>query len=362
MSIGILTYHTSDNYGSVLQAYALQKHINKYTDCEVIDYRKNEVIKLYKIFKPLTCRYNILSNIYSMFFLSALLSRKRSYEDFRLTEINLSSKCYTSKDSLEYDINAYNALISGSDQVWNFDIVDFDTSYMLDFPKYRGKRFAYAASMGPKAKDASDFKKYRELIDKFDVVTVREKTALETVAKTTSKAASLVIDPVFLLDKSEWESLGHKSKIDTSDDYIFCYFPGGVSKSMEAFSKKLAKQYNSKRILVMPEWKNFFRSGKKLYDCSPWDFVKLIKNAKCVCTTSFHGTAFSLILNTEFYVEMGAGANDSRIRDILVDAGKTNCIINSEGTFNDYGFSISDRIKYSKEILAEFIKLSKESL
>ena len=351
--VGILTYHSSDNYGSVLQAYALRKFLSEFCDAEIIDYRKPEVKKLYKIFKPISSKFNIITNIYNALYYLKLKNRKISYEDFRTKYLNLSEYEINEKDKLDKFVNRYDTLICGSDQVWNFDICDFDTSFLLDFPEFEGNKVAYAASMGPKKKSSEQVAKYKELFNSFNEISVRESSAASVLEDVLKKPVNTLIDPVFLLSKQEWEQSIKQANIkQKKQDYVFCYFPGGVSKNLENFSVELAKKLNCKRILTVPEWRNIFRSGKKMYNCAPFEFVDMIKNAKAVCTDSFHGTALSIIMDTPFYVEIGNGATDSRINTLISLSGMYDSVINNN-------FSST---KKTETDIEDFIDISKNTL
>lgn len=352
--VGILTYHSSDNYGSVLQAYALRKYLSGFYDAEIIDYRKSEVKSLYKIFKPMNSKFNIITNFYNGLYYKRLHKKKKAFETFRQRFLRLSKREINKKSELDDFVKDYDALICGSDQVWNFDIIDFDTSFLLDFPQFAGKKIAYAASMGPKKKSKERVAEFKELFEDFDRVSVREEAAAEALSEVLEKPVERVIDPVFLLSKEEWKGLINETKIkEQNEDYVFCYFPGGVSKSLEKFSQELAKKLNCKRVLVVSEWRNIFRPGKKMYDCSPVEFVSLIKNAKAVCTDSFHGTAFSIIMDTPLYVEMSGEKADARILNIVQMANKANCIINKNEDYQKESSEdgLEEVIDYSKEFL-----------
>lgn len=308
-------------------------------------------------------KFNIITNFYNVLYYDRLKKRKKAYENFRQRLLNLSEQEINTKKELDRFVTRYDALVCGSDQIWNFDIVDFDNSYLLDFPEFSGKRIAYAASMGPGQKSQEQVAEYKTLFEKFDKISVREESAAEVLSKVLKKNIEKVIDPVFLLSKEEWNDLiKHAETKECKRDYVFCYFPGGVSKSLEKFSQDLAKKLNCRRILVVSEWRNIFRPGKKMYDCSPVEFVSMIKNAKAVCTDSFHGTAFSIIMNTPFYVEMGGEKADARILSILKMTNKTENIINKNADYSKAPFEnvVEDVIDYSKKFLLDLAKQERD--
>lgn len=349
--IGILTYHDSDNYGSVLQSYALCTYISSLGyNCEVIDYRKNEVKELYKLVKPFNSRHNILTNFFQIPYFAKLKKRKYAFEIFRKKYLHLSTKQYITNAQLKN--TNYDIYIVGSDQVWNVDLPDFDTSYFLDFTSKR--KFSYAASFGSHFQNPKKLLEYKYLFDDFEKVTIREKSGKNICENILNISADLVCDPVFLLDADEWRKIASPNKI--SEDFIFCYFAGGVSKEMEEFSKKLAKDNNCKRIIVSFDWHDWNNTNPvKKYETGPMEFVSFIDNAKFVCTNSFHGSAFSTIFSKQFFVENDH--IDDRISTLL-DLTDKGCRIND---INNNNKNISKEklynlIDFSKNIIIDEVK------
>lgn len=309
--IGILTYHNSDNFGSVLQAYALSHYLNsEHIVSEIIDYRKKEVQQLYQIFQPIDSRYHLLTNLYCIPYYRMLQTRKSRFEFFRQTMLPLSASRYTKKEQL---VNCkYERYIVGSDQVWNVGIVDFDLSYMLDFAD--GDKIAYGASFGPKDISYSKLKPFSQYLSKFRRISVREALSKQVCEEKLGLEVEVVCDPVFLLTSEDWQRISVKYQ-KRPQNYILAYYPGGFSTEQDAYSKYLSKERKCKRILLMPEWRNAFRTGIKAYDCGPAEFLDLFMHADCVCTSSFHGTAFSLLFGKEAYVNLNN--KDNRISTLL---------------------------------------------
>lgn len=309
--VGILTYHSSDNFGSVLQAYALSRYLSeRKADCEIIDYRKREVQQLYRIFQPFDSRYHVLTNLYSVPYYGALQARKKSFEAFRTSMLPLSKVRYREKEELKRC--RYTRYIVGSDQVWNMDIVDFDLSYMLDFTD--ADKISYGASFGPRGKSREALAPVVRYLQAFRKISVREELSKELCEKKMGIPAVVVCDPVFLLTREEWKRAA-ATYAGRPNRYLVGYFPGGMSFGQDACSKALAKEQGCERVLLMPEWRNAFRAGRKAYDCGPAEFLDLLLHADVVCTSSFHGTAFSILLGKEAFVSLNDG--DSRIRTLL---------------------------------------------
>lgn len=187
----------------------------------------------------------------------------------------------------------YDYYIVGSDQVWNNQILDFDTSYFLDFtnkPKY-----SYAASLGSLVSSPENYREYSELLKEFSRISVREKSAVDTIRTISGHPVSVVCDPVFLLSVDEWRKIAHKYDAGV-EEYVLCYFPGGASNNLKKHSNEIAKKYNCKRLIITEDWHDLLLHKDIMgYDVGPQEFIYLIDHAKCVCTDSFHGTAFSLL-------------------------------------------------------------------
>lgn len=346
---GVLTFHDSNNFGSVLQAYALSRCLNENgIKCEVIDFRKKEVEQLYRILKYPRNKSILAADIYNLLHYSTLRKRKAAFETFRKEHLPLSSSQY--RECEELSALKYDAYIVGSDQVWNMDILDFDRAYLLDFVK-EGRKIAYAASFGPKKKEQAKIEKIAQVLDQFDLITVREETAATQIEQSGRSKPEVVLDPVFLLSQQQWSELCSPDYINSK--YMLCYFAGGVSKEFERFTREIAKKNHLKRVILMPEWKNLFRSGIRAYCAGPNDFLGLIRNAEMICTNSFHGTAFSIIFNKNFVVHSNSDArintllDNTNMNDHMFISGK----MSTASDFNAANKYISVRANECKQIL-----------
>ncbi len=348
MKIGILTFHDSDNFGSVLQAYALCRVLNEAGHiCEIINLRKPEVKALYSIFKPLNNKGNVAIDIYNFMYLVPIIKKKYIFEKFRNDFLKISSKKYENYTEFQIENFDYDAFVVGSDQVWNTGIADFDRAYLLEFCNDK-KKLAYSASFGPNGPNTPIETDMLSAIKKFDLITVREEIAKEKLLEAGCKVET-VLDPVFLLSEKEWYKL---PKTETFNKrYMLCYFAGGITPEFERFTAKLAKEKKLTRVILMPEWKNFFRGGKHAYASGPVEFCSLIRDAELVCTNSFHATAFSIIFQKKFIVGTNSCGCDERINTLLL-----NCNLSDREYTEQRKFS--EKVDFSKS--EEYI--SKKSL
>ena len=323
--VATVTFHRAQNFGSLLQTYALQEFIQSAACAQgvgikycVLDVQPRTQKELYNIYKKGFSITNIIKNIVAFFYRKKLFSKKEKFLQFLNEHVHLSKKYITIED-LYKDSTTYDYFISGSDQIWNVRSCDFEDYFYLDFAK-NAKKISYAASFGPLEIDWSqyDANKYCKLLNSYDYISTRETGSAKNVEILTGKQSEIHVDPTLLLDKDEWR------KIQSDANYrngkyilLYCLEP---SKQQLTIVKKISKKLRLPVVITKYNNKNdIFNGFVKKYDTGPCDFLSLIDNATLVITSSFHGTAFSLIYRKKFYVLNGK--MDKRISDIL---GKTN--------------------------------------
>lgn len=316
--IAAITFHGSYNFGSNLQAYALQEYIkklakenNKEIKYKIINYRTQIQKDMYDYKKNGTFYKKILNTI---FLKKVMEQRQENYENFMRNCLDLTDE-YNEKEELE-KLN-YDYYISGSDQIWNLATYDFDWAYFLDFVS-NGKKIAYAPSLGPKKLDIGEEskKKIKSLVNKYDNVSVREQGSKERLAEIieNQKDININIDPTILLEKNDWEKIIKEEPI-LKGNYIL-FYTLRMSKERAKFLKEISKKMKMPIVVANQSLRYDYIYGfKRQYQSGPLEFLNLIKNAKLVISSSFHGTVFSILLNKPFYTL--DGINDSRIKNLL---------------------------------------------
>lgn len=233
--------------------------------------------------------------------------------------LRLTDRSYNTLDSLKNMPPLADLYIAGSDQIWNSNYNNGrDPAFYLDFGSINIKRASYAASFAINAiqEDRKPFVKNQ--LKKFDYISVRERTGLEILRNLGINDAFLVNDPVFLLDKEKWlHLLNHSRKYKLPcEDFILLYdFVG--DERIEKFVKVLSVEKNLKIVSV-----NDFEKRKyadiNISNAGPLEFLNLIRCASCIVSNSFHATAFSVILEREFYVfSLQGHDNSTRMSDFL---------------------------------------------
>lgn len=354
--IGTLTFHRAQNYGSILQTYALQKFVcnialekKEEIDYKVVDIKPETQKELYSIYKKGFNVTNIIKNITAFCYYKKLKEKNVKFEKFLKENINLTDY-YDNKEEL---INAnlkMDYFITGSDQIWNVRSRDFEDYYYLDFVR-DAKKISYAASFGPLKIDWSkyDADKYSKLLNEYSHISTREKGSAANVIELTGKEPEINVDPTFLLEKEEWRKV--QSDVNYKNGKYILMYCLEPSKSQLKMVKLISKKLKLPVVITKYNNKNdIFNSFVKKYETGPADFLSLIDNAALVLTSSFHGTAFSLIYRKKFYVFNGK--TDNRISDIL---DKTNLLDRSIECICDIDKVNLEKVNFEKteEFLSE---------
>lgn len=347
--IGIVTFHRAVNYGAVLQAYALQKSMEKLgVNCDIIDYRNKKLEEKHHESSFLRCR---TPKDFARFFLRPKKRnpKYKKFQAFRNNHLSLSAPCSTAEE-LSKLADAYDSFLVGSDQVWNYNITGFDGAYFLDFVEDQKKRNAYAASFGIDTIPPEYQKQYKNYLDEFNCIAVREREGQKLVKDLTSRDVEIVLDPVLLLNKKEWSQISANPVEMPSSDYILSHHYSNTP-TMNTFLEELSKKTGCKILSV-------FRGSRDPMNAitadnpGPLEFIELYKNAKYVVTNSYHGAIFAIIFQKNFFLEMlpPPAKVNSRLRMLLdlFDLGSREIIDGKNG-------SIKESIQYEKvvEILSQ---------
>lgn len=325
--IATITFHRARNYGAVLQAVALQKAIiGLGHDGEVIDYDNRKISSCYDVIQKSSLK-NMLSSLVRC---SDIKHKNVFFDRFLDKELRRSRK--VKKEDLPQLEGEYDKFITGSDQVWNYLLTGSDGAYFLDFVGNSKKKLSYAASFGIGEIPAEKAAWYREMLQGFGYISVREATGGRLVKSIAGMDSVNDLDPVFLLDMPAWKKI--MAGRVPEKKYVFTYM---CNESTLMYAQKLAAERGLKIINVVYS-KSILHPEKNIGDCridvSPEDFLAYLYHAECVVTGSFHATAFSIIFNKQFKV----GVPDkigSRISDLLERTGLQQRVITAVSSVQD---------------------------
>ena len=320
MKTATITFHAAHNYGSNLQAYALQQTIRRLGfENEIINLRTEKQKDLYTVFTKRKGLKYVMKNLSHLLYYFPLKRAYQKFEDFINKKLIVSKEYATEEDIVNAELH-YDTYIAGSDQIWNPIPADFDWSYYLTFV-HEGRKISYATSFGQLAStgDEETKKRISEVLKTFDAISVREQEAAENVMRLAGLRPQIVLDPTLLLKKDEWLNLVKDSKRVVKGDYIFFYTLFANPERMDIV-KRVSKAMGLP--VVTSNFSNqydIFNPFIKRYDAGPLDFLTLIRDAKLVIVSSFHGTVFSILLNVPFFAI--DGMSDARISTLLKTVG-----------------------------------------
>ena len=349
MKIGIITWFTYENYGTKLQAVALQQYLrNLNYEVQLINFNPPDVENVIKnkstLAKKIQNRYNMyVQKLANKKYSKELDTRSKRFEDIISENCILTDKIRNNSEYINV-CNQFDVLICGSDQIWNPNW--YHPFYYANFEEIKTPRIAYAPSIGT----SHIYEKVKENVsqsaNRFLAIGMREQAGVEAIRKLTSKPVKKVVDPTLLLDKESWKKTLNIYEGSKSEDYICCYFLGENKNHWKAVYK-YAKKHNLKIKIIPQQAAAYMRKGTIEASAGIKEFVELIANAKYVFTDSFHATVFSVIFNKEFHVferfdSKSATSQNSRIHNFLETVGLDKHLI----TFNSNDIPDVEDINY----------------
>lgn len=317
LKVGIITTHDVYNFGSSLQAYATQRFLEMSgLDAEVIDYVPSNLYKLIDFFEVDAPRWKTKwwrRNIYRLLlapYRVSLLPKYLKYKHFNKKYLKLSRKSTTLQELKK--LAPYDVYVCGSDQIWNpiQTPCGLDPAYYLAFAPSDKKRISYAASFGGSKVNESGMENIKKYVPQMYSVSVREQSGVG-ILKDLGIESQLVLDPVFLLDKSEWNKVKNP-RYAMPNKYVLVY---GYDNKYDLREIVDRCGYDDATIVDL--------SHKKYKNLGPREFVSLVEGAEFIVTSSFHCIAFSIILHKNF-IAVKTGNEDlfERLSNILLLAGQ----------------------------------------
>jgi hypothetical protein len=333
-----VTFHCSYNYGSALQAYALQQiQLKNGIENEIIDFVYSYDMRNYNLFRThyyFTKPWVFLRDLLEF---KPKFNRKKCYEKFSNDHLKKTNRRFYEVNQMKSIVEDYDAFVCGSDQIWNPACTKGpESAYFLAFAGGSGKRtISYAPSIGHGTIDDKFKADFKDCLKSIDIISVREPSSISAVQELTEKSVLSVLDPTLLIESTDYELI--INKFDIPDQYIFLYALES-NPEMIHYVSDLVKKYElpvvyfSKKQIKLPfENINIFEYG-------PSEFLFAIKNAKFVVTNSFHATVFSVVFE-KYFTTFTTKKSGSRMVDFLTT-------LRLEQRLNDRSASIEEVIDY----------------
>lgn len=364
--IGILTFHRATNYGAILQAYGLLSYLNNQGyEAKIIDYAPSGMGRLFMPIKATSIKAiikSILLNVYN------LRSLRRRYKKLKVFTKYINGVLpLTKKVSGVNNVPKFDAYIVGSDQIWNVCFTGgIDPLYWGVFNRKEGKMISYAGSAAENMDNSFYSNDNYKLLETFDSISVREYELQKYLEdKLPNKSISKVLDPTLLAGPECFKQLTKGQRI-ISNKYILIYqVIRSRNDSVYEYAKKIAHKFGCEVIEINRSKINIIGSNTNSYNriVDPSMFVNLFQHAEYIITTSFHGTAFSLLFNKPFSVISINDAINSRAKDLLDSVGLSSRLITlpaeieaSSINWQDVNSNLDELRKKSEYFLAEALK------
>lgn len=357
--IGVITWFRYENYGTALQAIALQEYLRSQNFLPSLIETPNVKVSQKGEKKTIFFRLKrkLLIKAVSLMFGKYLENRSRKFKEIIYKNYDVKSV----RESFSKTCNKFDLLICGSDQIWNPNW--YNDYYFANFPKIVTPKISYAPSIGVDHLPLTLLGTYYNSLCKFKKLSVREKSSQEDIQNILGINCEVVVDPVLLLPKKKWLSLIDQDTT-RNKNYVFCYFLGENNNHWKA-AQSYAKKHGLKLKTIPMQPSSYLKKGKKLFDAGPLDFLESIANANIIFTDSFHASVFSIIFKKPFYVfertpKNKKGSQNTRIYNLLEVAGLEERMIN----FNSKKIVEKSDIDYSVVLnrLDSAIRDSKEYL
>lgn len=289
--IAVMTWYLYRNYGTVLQAVALNRTIrNLGYDVSTIAYDPS------KREKPFVNR--VVGKIKRIMCESSFSSSERDskFDTFIKKNLTLTKEIISPIDFQNLN-QEFVAFVCGSDQIWGAEWLD--TRFYLDFVDDSRRKIAYAPSFGcTEIVDSDKRQVISHCLKNIANISVREKSGAEIVKTLIGKKPCVALDPTLLLDERIWKEFVSFEK-EMDEPYCLFYFLGNNQMNYNS-ALNIAKKQNLK-VKLIPVFTKDAKKESCVNDCiGPSEFLSLIKHASYICTDSFHGMVFSVIFHKQF--------------------------------------------------------------
>lgn len=359
--IATITWITYPNFGTYLQAYALQHFIQSLgyynailNDESMIEKRINWKLEIKKIIWQASRTYRL--------FVSSNKKSALLYEKFKREYIVIENNI----EDVDYLNKKYDCFVCGSDQIWNpFSLQNPKVGfYYADFS--RKTKIAYAPSIGVASIPSEYLSTFAKLIKDFPYLSAREKQGQTIMENITGRKVTNVVDPTLLLACKDWEKLIDKGS--KRGKYVLGYFLTPNTLYISA-----AKEYAHKKGLefrMLFTDKSYVSVADELITAGPKEFLQTIHDAYAVFTDSFHGSIFASIFRIQFVTFKRFGdttkSQNSRVENLLNFMGISNRLLGESDIkklyalenidFNDVWQRLSVLIDESKSFLINALK------
>lgn len=368
MKIGILTQPLHNNYGGLLQNFALQEVLRSMGHTVVtldINYQPYKISFLKRCIKFGGRLLKKIKGDKSILFIDVVKQvnffntpqkeQKRFIDKYIVRE----SFCLPLEKTF-WSNHELDALIVGSDQVWRSRFSPFILNYFLDFAEGKDiKKISYAASFGVDNWEGGDdlIEPVKNLLQQFTAISVREQSGVEICRSIFGQDATLVLDPTLLLKAENYKKIIPERQ-STTDKTCAVYVLDMTTEKQNLINKVCREKGLSIKYIGRPN-----REGFPSLEC----WLSDILYSEYVITDSFHGTVFSILFQKQFTTIMNESRGAARfdtllnmlnLKERLVSA-KDELIIDKPIDYVKVENILNERRKHSYEFISKNICVAK---
>ena len=345
MRLGHLTLLYGYNYGATLQAFALQRTLDKMGhDSELLDLESNhyEHDLIRSMFFSFTSRIPMPLFRGTLFRLKYLLTRfllsrkyrrltnRSPFDNFFRDDLRVVKYGVTNGRLARMLTERYDAFICGSDGIWNRKWLHNEDFFLYFARNSRCKRVAYAPSFtgDPSTFSQADQQIIIEGIRNFDTLSCREETGCEFLKHHSGRACLCVVDPTLLITGDEWAPIMSPPRDAPKREYILSYNLGDMPW-IDHLSRETSKALDYMPVYSIRDEFPSVRARARYSNIGPREFLWLYKHATFVVASSFHGAVFSIIFQKLFWVDMRP-RDPIRVTNILHKLGLDDRLVTAE--------------------------------
>lgn len=330
--IGILTWHYYGNFGSSLQAFALQKTIQDLGyDVNLINYRNPLYDK--RIWWRILLKKTF---IYTVCLISKNL-RKKYINNVKIFQERYlkQTKRFTEPEILQKEATKYTHIVYGSDQIWAPNV--YSPIYMGAYVPENVKKVSYAASIGLNDIPNNLIPEYKRYLSSFHTIGIREKEGKALLYNKCGIDSTVVLDPTLLVSIDTY--LKMQRPVDgIKEKFIFCYFLNKEHKYREKVIE-YAQKHNL-HIIGVSDKPSDSEWMQRLTNVGADQFLWLINNSEVIFTDSYHGSIFSLLFHKNLWIfirfaEENQLCQNSRIRQLQDNFNLSHRVVTSEREIDD---------------------------
>lgn len=308
-----------NNYGSLLQAYALQSRLREFgAEPEILvklpKQRPSRLRSWLSVLKPVK-HYSLMQRIKKRLHVRRYAEKNRKLSQFKNSNISYTN--IENEQLLCKNVSTGDLFLAGSDQIWSVALGPLSKWYTLQWLDKKGiRKYSYAASIGLSELSEEQIGAYKEGLSEFQVLSLREKQAVKLLSPVFPATVRQDLDPTLLYDKTFWRKIESPRLVD--EPYVFVYMLRPDNHVIK-LAKRVAQEKGYK-VIYTGLLADHYNGVETVCDAGIPEFLSYIDHADVVVVNSFHGTVFSVLFEKPF-LSVKVASTSSRVESFLEMTG-----------------------------------------